>query len=357
MPGWSGEGWASTSSGVTVTAPVITHSRTISALSPTYNILTGGTSQSSNQRVFGTSLYNGGTISVHRGGVLLGTTIADASGNWSYALGIVADGTHAITATVTFSGQTSALSSTFSITIISPVTGFTNVPQQSFFLNGYQFQVQAEANSYGLQMPDSHTIRFECRQGDQAWYDTPGSVDRVDISSGYPGFLQLDQQPMKTTYEFMFEPGPSNSADDGFFLNWQLHADDAVAQVSPMIFVGLCGAGGRWTAGDRFYVSLGYWYAALGALSNGTIVWTDVYIAPSNITRGVWHTLEIELTSNNNPGAGIFKCWVDGLSVVNYTGRLGYGTAMYPGFDIYRSSVPETQTIHFRNIIQVMTVG
>jgi hypothetical protein len=69
--------------------------------------------------------------------------------------------------------------------------------------------------------------------------------------------------------------------------------------VSPPLFIGLTGPGSRGVQGDRFYVTNGYWNSGMGALDNANIVFTDLYIGPSDITRNAWHTVEAEMLWNN----------------------------------------------------------
>jgi hypothetical protein len=67
----------------------------------------------------------GSVVKVYDGATLLGSATADASGNWSYTTGALANGAHSLTATSTdVAGNTSAASSALSVTIdtVAPVS-------------------------------------------------------------------------------------------------------------------------------------------------------------------------------------------------------------------------------------------
>ena len=57
------------------------------------------------------------SVQLYDGAKLLGSTLADSSGAWSFATSVLKDGTHSFTATDSLSGLTSDASSVFSVTV------------------------------------------------------------------------------------------------------------------------------------------------------------------------------------------------------------------------------------------------
>ncbi|WP_439645593.1 BapA/Bap/LapF family large adhesin [Citrobacter rodentium] len=96
-----------------------------------------------------TPLINGtgqpfATITIYSDGVSIGTTTANAEGNWSFAPSTaIADGTHALTATATNANGTSTFSPTFSVTVDT----VTAAPTGSVSGDGASISGTAEAGS------------------------------------------------------------------------------------------------------------------------------------------------------------------------------------------------------------------
>ncbi|WP_157182095.1 Ig-like domain-containing protein [Methylobacterium sp. WSM2598] len=84
------------------------------------------------QKLTGTA-EKGAAVMVYDGGVYLGTATADAStGQWSYTLGVLKDGTHSLTATATdAAGNTGAASAALNVKVdaTAPVTLITDITQ------------------------------------------------------------------------------------------------------------------------------------------------------------------------------------------------------------------------------------
>ena len=96
--------------GSTVVAP------TIASFSPDSGVTGDGITNASVLTLSGTAETNS-TVTVYDGSTTLGTTAADASGNWSYTTGTLSSGSHSFTATDTVSGTTSPASTALSVTV------------------------------------------------------------------------------------------------------------------------------------------------------------------------------------------------------------------------------------------------
>ncbi|CDZ76026.1 Exoglucanase B precursor [Legionella massiliensis] len=101
---------------VTPVVPVLT-SVTDDVAPITGAILAGGTTNDSRPTLTGTA-EAGTTISILDGSTLLGTTIVDGSGNWSFTPNPLFDGTHSLTATATdAAGNVSIPTAAFNFTV------------------------------------------------------------------------------------------------------------------------------------------------------------------------------------------------------------------------------------------------
>jgi beta-glucanase (GH16 family) len=71
----------------------------------------------------------GATITVYDGQTALGATTADANGNWSYTLGLLADGPHSLTATAANANGASGASGALAFTVdtVAPIPTVSNV--------------------------------------------------------------------------------------------------------------------------------------------------------------------------------------------------------------------------------------
>src|SRR6185295_1278357 len=145
-----------------------------------WNFSTGVTTNSNEFGVVGTSSYALATVRVFLGGVLQGSTTTDASGNWKYILNAVADGgAYNITADM----GSGPLSNTFSYNVGVQITGFTNVPGNTFVIGSFNWTVQSAAVAYNVSLVDTHTLRYEIRTGDRYVGDLEayGTIDRSEI--------------------------------------------------------------------------------------------------------------------------------------------------------------------------------
>jgi len=97
----------------------------------------------------------GSTVTLYNNGVLIGTTLADGSGNWSFTTPAMGEGSHAFTATATNGSGTGPVSA--AMTVIVDTTA-PNAPTGQFNADGSVLTGQAEAGStVTIRLPDGTT--------------------------------------------------------------------------------------------------------------------------------------------------------------------------------------------------------
>src|SRR5664280_873417 len=89
---------------------------TIASFSPDRGVVGDGITNANVLTLTGAAAASS-TVNVYDGATLLGTAVADASGNWSFTTGTLSNGSHSFTATDTVSGTTSAASAALSVTV------------------------------------------------------------------------------------------------------------------------------------------------------------------------------------------------------------------------------------------------
>lgn len=334
------------------TAPSITNARTVASVNSIWNVSNGGSTRSNNVNIRGTtsSSYPSGTISVYIGGVFQGTVLSDVNGNWTYPLGVQGDATYAITATLTYNGVTSAASSSFSLTINPGLTGLpvgigANMVDGSTFTWGGMVVATNSTNQSSNPNPnccivvDTHTISFTLLAGDN-YTEFPSNRTEVAQNSG----RLTDSQTFNINYEVMFSG--SSPINDSFGPGqWcvvgQLH--DSGGSSPPFEFnLGGDATHSGQAGGDALNVDY----------FNGTS-FLNLYKAGSNISRGVWHTVEVILKPNGNASGGIIQVWIDSVQVVNQTNLTFFDTPPYYWkMGMYRGETEDqTQVLQYRNLL------
>lgn len=87
----------------------------------------------------------GATVSIYNNGALLGTTTANASGNWSFTpTGNLTEGSHAFTATATNANGTGSVSTAATVIVDTLAPG---TPSGTLSADGGSLSGLAEANS------------------------------------------------------------------------------------------------------------------------------------------------------------------------------------------------------------------
>ncbi|WP_128970894.1 heparin lyase I family protein [Bradyrhizobium tropiciagri] len=230
-------------------------------------------------------------------------------------------------------------------TVVPLITSFSGRPRTRFRIGDDAYGVHVADQSYSLTNPDPQTLRFEVHKGDYAWYDS-SSVDRSEINSTvtYPAAT-----PIMLSYQFMVEANGSNGAfvnsATGWFIVGQWHNDDNASGVgtSPPVALNM--------QGDHLQVLARYCPPGKSP-SNGAgfVVTKTLWTAPNPIVTGKYHDVQMQARFSND-ATGYLKVWVDGASVVNYSGPLGFGVGTNWEYGIYRSSAPEIAAVNYRNLM------
>jgi hypothetical protein len=200
-------------------------------------------------------------------------------------------------------------------------------------LDGRKYMVQDDGASWSLAMPDASTLRFEVREGDHIASD-PFSKNRSEVAM--QGVIK-DGTPISLAYGLTIEPGAFNSAS--FCLVGQFHPAQgtAVSYLGPPFSIGL--------SGERMTVNVGYTNAA------GVSVTRPIFIDTANIVRGHDYGIKVQLRLDPY-GGGRLIVTRDGLTLVNYTGPLGWKGegGVYWKEGIYRATAPETLAVDFKGL-------
>ena len=308
-----------------------------------WNISTGATTNSNEVGVAGTSSYPSSSVRVFLGGVLQGTTTTDASGNWRFILGALADGgPHNITASMI----TSQLSNTFTCSIGIQITGFTNAPGNTFTINNQLWTVQSAATGYNMSLVDTHTIRFEVRQNERF----SGDVTTIDRSEILDPLVYPQGQTLNLIYTFMHEAGVANGVSQRLthmeLLNYD--PDTPSSSVTANVFeFGILA--------ERLSLGLRFCPTALNPATQATSI--TPYTSATNLVRGQWYRVEIEMKVVND-STGFCNIWLDGVQIVAYTGSIGYGP--YRNFwraGLIRNTQTNIQSLRLKNFIRSSVGG
>jgi hypothetical protein len=281
-------------------------------------------------------------VNIFDGLTFLLTTTADAGDSSSFVAAGLSDGAHSFAAADTdTAGNTSAASQLVKIAAVPSITSFSATPRTSFFIDGTSYQSQTAGQSWSLSSPDDHTLRFEIRPGDHAWFDS-GSVDRSEVESSQ---RIPNGTPTNIAYKFMLEPGAANTAS--WFVTSEMHNDDEAlgpnVHTSPPFAIEL--------AGEHLRVVARHCPTGLDPSNRARnlkmlTLWTD----SNPIQRGQYYDVKMQANADNT-GRGLLDIWVDGVEVVNYHGPLGYGAPTYWEQGLYRSAdASQTIAANFRDL-------
>ncbi|WOH67866.1 heparin lyase I family protein [Bradyrhizobium sp. BWA-3-5] len=206
------------------------------------------------------------------------------------------------------------------------ITSFSPTNGSSLTVDNSKYYVQNANQSWSLQEPNTDTLRFELRSGDHwssSGYSDPTSAERSEAGGGtlYSAGTQIN-----VSYEFMVEPGATNTAK--WIVLGQMHEDSA--GYSPPFAVELVN-------GDHMAIDIG----------TGSEVY--LYKDPNPIERGHYYSMDVQVKFDAN-GNGFLRVWRDGVQIVDYHGSIGTGAATYWKEGVYRSAAPETMAVNYRNL-------
>ncbi len=332
-----------TGGGSVPSAPTISNIRAASSQNSVFNVSSGGSTSSNNLSIFGSSGDVGATVNVSLDGSLQGTATTDGSGNWTYALGVIADGPHAATATITTGGGTSSASSSYAFTIKAgltslPVSVGQNVTTgKHFSFDSTDFEAESTTQAHNPNpncciVVDTHTLSFTLLPTD-VWEADPTNRTEIESQTRF-----IDGQTMNATYEFKLPA--SNPLNDsfgsaGFTTIGDVH-DSGAGSVPYNQFLG------SWASSahaESFAITI---------KSSGTQ--TSAYEGSVNLTRDVWHTVDLIIKCVASGSGGIAQTWLDGTQVLNFSGNISGVSPYFWKFGLYRGdTLDQTQVALYRN--------
>ena len=185
-------------------------------------------------------------------------------------------------------------------------------------------------------------FRFELRSGD-IWPNPGGFTERTEIFGAYweiyGGYLIPPGTTVSVCYDFMLEPGDANIAPWLVIGQWHSDFNPAITQpVHPPLAIYMFG-------NDQ--IQIGGVYAATGSTDETDLT---LYADPNPLERGRFYSLKI-VANFQNDETGFAQVWRDGIQIVDYSGPLGYGQAVYWKEGIYRYPTNQTIAARYQNTI------
>jgi hypothetical protein len=212
-------------------------------------------------------------------------------------------------------------------------TATNDVDQNVISRGPAAYWVQNGAKTWSITGPTAPVDRFEVRSGDKWATDGAASKERSELQNtiSWPA-----GQALRVTYGFMVEAGSTNTA--AWMAIGQFHhvVNDGN---SPPFSVELVN-------GDKMAINI-YQPGA------DNYIYTDSVA----ITRG--QTYQIQIDATFHPTAGTLKVTRDGVTLVNYSGPLGWAGMgnVYWKYGIYRASAPETIAMNYSDMLVVPTAA
>jgi hypothetical protein len=198
--------------------------------------------------------------------------------------------------------------------------------------DGTTYKVAAE-NSWSFSSSDNDTLRFEVRPGDRftsSWWSDSAGINRAEIGTVTAA---PKSNEISLAYKFMVEPGATNTAQ--WLVMGQLHARNGA---SPPLSIGLEG-------NDRMKIL--YNYGASASDQHYGYLYQD----SQPLQRGHWYTMRIDVKFDER-GNGFADVWRDGVKIVNYDGKIGFGdqsgTDWWMG--AYRKESAERFAVEYKDV-------
>jgi hypothetical protein len=200
-------------------------------------------------------------------------------------------------------------------------------------LGGSPYMVQDSGAAWSLAMPSPGALTFEVQPGDH-WGPDPTSKNRSEVAMQT---VIPDGQAIDVSYDMQVAPGAANTA--AFCMLGQFHQAQgtAVSGLGPPFSIGL--------TGEHMMVSVAYTDAT------GADVTKTIYVDPGTIVRGHSYAMDVRVTFGPD-GSGQLTVTRDGLTLVTYSGPLGYQGegGVYWKEGIYRAASPETMAATFADL-------
>lgn len=226
------------------------------------------------------------------------------------------------------------------------ITNYSATPDAIITIDGRPYEVNTPGKSYSMTKLDATTLRFELRTGDkyctENYCDSDGS-ERSEVTN------YIDAYDAGTTwnfkYDFLVEPGSPVTSDWSVF--GQLH--DVGPGDSPPYSVAIM-------PGDYLAFQIGWLRAHSSSVES---IWdTEVngmdvsygwaWVDPNPLQRNRLYNFDISIKLHTT--SGFLRVVRNGITVVNYTGPLGFGFANKWEYGIYRNTSPETLAVVYKNM-------
>ena len=207
-----------------------------------------------------------------------------------------------------------------------------NPDTTDLLVDGSDFYVENANQSYSLASPSAGVVRFQVDGGD-VWADDPATKNRSEIAdlTDYAPGTQIN-----VSYGFEIEPGQTNTAS--WLVTGQFHQIENNGYSPPFEI--------NFNGSDHMGIAVNY-LTASGAQAYKQL-WTD----PSNIVRGQDYQMQIEATFDQGTGAGHLVVIRDGVTLVNYSGPMGFPgmSGVYWKEGLYRSADSVTMAADYSNL-------
>ncbi|HEY2661250.1 MAG TPA: heparin lyase I family protein [Caulobacteraceae bacterium] len=218
-------------------------------------------------------------------------------------------------------------------TAVAPANWTTslNAATTDLLVDGSDYYVENADKSYSLTSPSSGVLQFEVKSGDVWTAVDPTTKNRSEIA-GATTFLPGKQ--INVTYGFDLLPGSVNSSS--WCVIGQFHQLKSDGN-SPPFEIDM--------VGQKMAVQVDY------LNSSGAEMYKTLYVDSQNIVEGHKYAMNIQVTFNAN-GTGHLVLIRDGVTLVNYTGAMGFAANpdVYWKEGIYRSASSSTMTAQYSNL-------
>ncbi|MFY9658490.1 MAG: heparin lyase I family protein [Methylocystis sp.] len=204
-------------------------------------------------------------------------------------------------------------------------------PNTTQTIDGYSFCIEDCGAAYSIETIGTNTIRFQVNPGDVWSYD-PTTKNRSELASD----IQIPYDvPLNISYVMQIEPGSVNSSQ--WCVLGQIHQQDTIS-ASPPFEIDM--------NGNYMQVNIGY----LNSAQQPTYL--TVFQDSQPIVEGANYAFNISATFDAS-GNGHLVVTRNGVTIVNYSGPLGYGGAngyLYWKEGIYESQTTTTMAVDYSNL-------
>ncbi len=219
-----------------------------------------------------------------------------------------------------------------SIIDLSQWSSSINPNSANILVGGLDYYVENADKTWSLTSPSSAVARFEVRSGDRWSYD-PSIKNRSEIS-GMTHYTPGTH--VNVSYGMKIEPGLTNTAS--WMVLGQFHQVEDNGYSPPFEI--------NFNGGDRMGIAINY------LTSSGAQAYKQLWTDSKNIVRGHNYQMQVQATFDKDTGQGHLVVIRDGVTLVNYSGSLGFPgmSGVYWKEGVYRSANNETIAVDYSNL-------